>query len=56
MTDLIFAQNRFGLGPRGDQPGTGRDGRGWVEAQLSQQLAALPNVPSRVTNPSCCSI
>ncbi|URD59640.1 DUF1800 domain-containing protein [Sphingomonas sp. KRR8] len=47
MTDLAFAMNRFGLGPRGDQPVAGRDGREWVEAQLTQKLAALPNVPSR---------
>ncbi|GAA4013073.1 DUF1800 family protein [Sphingomonas swuensis] len=47
MSDLLFAQNRFGLGPRGNQPAGPRDGREWVEAQLGQRLAALDDVPTR---------
>jgi len=46
MSDLIFAQNRFGLGPRGDQSGGPRDGREWVEAQLGAKLAALTGAPT----------
>ena len=47
MSDLQFAQNRFGLGPRGDQPAGPRDGREWVEAQVGQRLAALSDAPTR---------
>ncbi|WP_114228426.1 MULTISPECIES: DUF1800 domain-containing protein [Sphingomonas] len=46
MSDLIFAQNRFGLGPRGDQSQGGGDGRGWVEAQLGARLAMLSDAPT----------
>jgi len=45
MSDIVFAQNRFGLGPRGDQPVGSKDGREWVEAQLGAKLAALPDAP-----------
>ncbi|NJC06652.1 uncharacterized protein (DUF1800 family) [Sphingomonas kaistensis] len=47
MRDLLFAQNRFGLGPRGGQPAETGDGREWVEAQLGQRLAGLDDVPTR---------
>lgn len=47
MSDLSFAQNRFGLGPRGDQATERGDGRAWVEAQVGQRLAALSDVPTR---------
>ena len=46
MVDLAFAENRFGLGPRGDAAaGTAGDPRGWAAAQLrgaQPQLAGLP--------------
>ncbi|GAA4008431.1 DUF1800 domain-containing protein [Sphingomonas humi] len=47
MSDIQFAQNRFGLGPRGSEPAGTRDGRAWVEAQVAGRLAALENAPTR---------
>ncbi|GAA4034755.1 DUF1800 family protein [Sphingomonas rosea] len=47
MNDLIFAENRFGLGPRSGQSPGRSDGRGWAEAQVGQRLAGLPGIPTR---------
>lgn len=45
--DPVFAENRFGLGPRGDGGGPrGGDPCGWAEQQLARfdpQLAAVPS-------------
>jgi uncharacterized protein (DUF1800 family) len=46
MNDRIFAENRFGLGPRPQGSGGG-DGRAWVEAQLGDRLAVPAGTPTR---------
>ena len=48
MVDLAFAENRFGLGPRGDAAaGVAGDPRGWAAAQLRGAQPQLAGVPSR---------
>ena len=48
MVDLAFAENRFGLGPRGDAAaGVAGDPRGWAAAQLRGTQPQLAGVPSR---------
>ena len=48
MVDLAFAENRFGLGPRGDAAaGAAGDPRGWAAAQLRGTQPQLAGVPSR---------
>ncbi|MEQ7873413.1 DUF1800 domain-containing protein [Sphingomonas sp. ASV193] len=48
MVDLIFAESRFGLGPRGGKPVAGSDPRGWADSQLGRFRPALPvAIPSR---------
>jgi len=32
MADRIFAENRLGLGPKGDRQSNGSDPRGWAQA------------------------
>ncbi|WP_309603392.1 DUF1800 domain-containing protein [Sphingomonas sp.] len=46
MVDLAFAENRFGLGPRGDAA-AGGDPRGWAAAQVRGAPPRLAGVPSR---------
>lgn len=49
MADRAFAENRFGLGPRGDTPVEAKsDPRGWATAQLSRFEPRLAGIPSRV--------
>ena len=46
MASTSFAENRFGLGVRGNTPAPGGDPRGWAEAQLGHfdpHVAGLPN-------------
>lgn len=47
MADLAFAENRFGLGPRGDAREAGGDPRGWASAQLKGFQPQLAGIPSR---------
>lgn len=47
MADLSFAENRFGLGPRGDTSAVGGDPRGWASAQLTGFQSQVAGVPSR---------
>ena len=48
MVDLAFAENRFGLGPRGDAAaGVAGDPRGWAAAQLRGTQPQLAGLPSR---------
>ncbi|MEO7654904.1 MAG: hypothetical protein ABIS23_04370, partial [Sphingomicrobium sp.] len=47
MVDRAFAENRFGLGPRGDAPSAAGDPRGWASAQLTGVQAQLAGIPSR---------
>ena len=47
MVDLAFAENRFGLGPRGDGAGASGDPRGWASAQVRVVQPQLAGVPSR---------
>ncbi len=48
MTDRAFAENRFGLGPRGDVADAGGDPRGWATAQLARFEPRLAGIPTRV--------
>ena len=48
MTDRAFAENRFGLGPRGDVVEAGSDPRGWATAQLTRFEPRLTGIPTRV--------
>ena len=48
MADLTFAENRFGLGPRGNAREAVRDPRGWAAAQLTRFQPQLAGIPSRV--------
>ena len=48
MADLAFAENRFGLGPRGDERVVGGDPRGWAAAQLKGFQPRLAGIPSRI--------
>ena len=47
MVDRAFAENRFGLGPRGDVSAAGGDARGWALAQLRGGQPQLAGIPSR---------
>ena len=47
MADRAFAENRFGLGPRGDGGAAAGDPRGWAAVQLKGFQAQLADVPSR---------
>jgi uncharacterized protein (DUF1800 family) len=47
MVDRAFAENRFGLGPRGDSADSGGDPRGWAAAQLAGAPVQLAGLPSR---------
>ena len=48
MADRAFAENRFGLGPRGDASDAGGDPRGWAAAQLSRFEPRLTGIPTRI--------
>lgn len=48
MADRAFAENRFGLGPRGDQSEAGGDPRGWATAQLAGFEPRLAGIPTRI--------
>jgi uncharacterized protein (DUF1800 family) len=46
MISTSFAENRFGLGVRGDDPAAGGDPRGWASAQLTRfdpHVAGIPD-------------
>lgn len=46
MASMSFAENRFGLGARGDAPSMSSDPRGWAEVQLAKfdpHVAGIPD-------------
>jgi len=45
MLSTSFAENRFGLGARGDEPAPGNDPRGWVDAQLTRFEPRVAGIP-----------
>lgn len=45
MISTSFAESRFGLGARGDEPAAGSDPRGWAAAQLTRFDSHVTGIP-----------